>query len=695
MYAQYHETEKNVQEELKAIESTFHGSIANAIWDMKESQVNQISDGMLALTVIKGITIKDADNSPLYQKGDITPLSYSFPIKYIYKENINSIGQISVYSNDSVVFQRVKFGFIILIINASLKTIILWFLFLWAFRRFLEDPLDKIVTHISKDSVDDMKLLPEDMKYNDELATLSKSYNSIISASWSYQKELKSANHGLEQQVEERTQRLKESVAHAEKSNQAKSLFLANMSHEIRTPMNAILGFSEILNSKLQDSKLLQFSKNIHFSGTSLLKLINDILDLSKIEAGKFDLQYNSTSLKQILFHIETLFSEKAQKKGLRLEIDLTKHVPLNLLLDETRLNQVLINFIDNAIKFTKEGFIRLSIEAQPTDQTNKFVKLIIRIDDSGIGIPQDQQDKIFKAFEQVSEQETSEYGGTGLGLSISLHLIKMMGGSISVQSQPDKGASFIIELPKVEIPGDQNNDLRSPNGNISFSPAKILLADDLEINRELILNFLSGYQFDIRQASNGIEVVDIARDFQPDLILLDMKMPKMNGYDTAIALQDDPDLRHIPIVIITASAVKNDTERINKISNDFLTKPFNCQELMAILKKYIDYRILETTGTNKPSLPQGSQLTSEETKLFKQYCQENIRPLINKLSEDPGNIDIIMNLCEALQNMVQSFNDTPLIEWQKKFQIACEDFDNQQIAKLITDWDKLKTDLY
>ncbi|MBF0286246.1 MAG: PAS domain S-box protein [SAR324 cluster bacterium] len=251
---------------------------------------------------------------------------------------------------------------------------------------------------------------------------------------------------------QEMEETLRFSKEQAEAANVAKSQFLANMSHEIRTPMNVFLGFTEILKEMEDDPTKVKYLENIHSSGHALLHLINDILDLSKIEADKLELQYSPTSLQALLQEMQTLFNQKIVDKGLEFSVEFDKDMPNLLILDETRLRQVLINLIGNAVKFTDNGYIRLSAFLHKTEeQTKQSSDLHIVVVDSGIGIPEDQQEKIFKAFEQQKDQQQKQYGGTGLGLSITKKIVELMGGTILVASQQEQGSRFEVILPGVQ----------------------------------------------------------------------------------------------------------------------------------------------------------------------------------------------------------------------------------------------------
>ncbi len=377
-------------------------------------------------------------------------------------------------------------------------------------------------------------------------------------------------------QVEKKLIRAKET---AEIASLAKSEFLANMTHEIRTPLNAILGFSELLKLEYSDSKQNSYLEALCISSKNLLNLVNDILDLSKIEAGKMELKPVPTMIQNLISELEQILSLKAEEKKIQLKFFISKDFPKLILLDEIRLRQILINLIGNAIKFTENGYVYVKLSSI---KINNLFNLIISVEDTGIGITDSEREKIFEAFYQQLEQNLNRFGGTGLGLTISLRLAELMNGKIEVRKNPEIGSTFYLKLenvPEVESINIQKEESFPVLVNLNRN--KILIADDVEYNRKLIREFLKELNLEIFDAKNGEEVILMAKEILPDLILMDLRMPIKDGFEASEIIKKEDTLKHIPILVLTAYVLKEAEERIKEFSDGFIRKPVNKSELI------------------------------------------------------------------------------------------------------------------
>ena len=376
----------------------------------------------------------------------------------------------------------------------------------------------------------------------------------------------------------------------AEAANRAKSEFLANMSHEIRTPMNAILGFTEALYHKLDHVEHKKMLRSVSSSGNLLLSLLNDILDLSKIEAGYLDLVLQPVDVPAMLEEFRTLFVGKAKSKGLELRVNIPMNMPRLLDLDETRIKQVLFNLIGNAIKFTHEGYIGVTVAFNKKDDEQGT--LSFKVKDTGIGIPEEQHEQIFAPFHQQSGQSNRTYGGTGLGLPITKRLVERMHGQIHVQSEPGKGSVFVVEIPNVRMSTALPSYKKTLTdiSQIRFNKSLVMVVDDAPSNLEIMEIQLQMAGLNTMTASHGDHALELLKHQKPDLILLDILMPGMDGIEVAALIRKNERLKDIPIVAFTA--LVHETKRIEAsgLFNGMVQKPVNRQDLLSILSEFLPY---------------------------------------------------------------------------------------------------------
>ena len=491
-------------------------------------------------------------------------------------------------------------------------------------------PIDLLRNVMLKLSTNNTNVELDKDKYNDEIADMI----GAIEIFKDNTQKLLTSEHQIKLAMQEATT-----------ANKAKSIFLARMSHELRTPLNAILGFANILQKSQNTNKQEKENLNIiKRSGEHLLNIINEILELSKIEAGKMELSPKSFNLFDLIKEIEDIFSFRCESLNLNFEIK-TNNLPKYIKADEQRLRQILINLLRNSLKFTKEGFISLYVY-----ELNN--KLFFEVKDSGIGISKEYQEKIFKPFEQIKKDNyTSE--GTGLGLSITKELIALMDGNIYLKSQVGVGSEFYFSINyekanEAEIKKESSKNIVAVK-NQDFSKT-ILVVDDIKENRDLITWLLESYNFKTLQASSGIEALEIYKKEKIDLIFMDILMEGMNGIETILAIRQKD--KKIPIIALSANVFEEDkNEAIKSGADDFLAKPVEEKEIFLILQKYLDVELFYENDKKEEIFDVKNELKNLSKEFFQKLNEKAL------LMDSDGILNLIeeYNLSKELQNHIKN----------------------------------------
>lgn len=559
-------------------------------------------------------------------------------------------------------------------------------------------------------------------KYNgsDEIGKLSKSFNNMLEKIEKHEKALSETNNQLEIRVEQRTVELKEkneklfeANALAEQSTKAKEHFLATMSHEIRTPLNAILGFQKLLKDTPLDEEQKEYVESIDFAGKNLLVIVNDILDLSKIEAGKLNFNLDAFNVRQVLSSVKELIEFNAKEKNIQLILNHDKNIPEAVVGDAARFNQILLNLVGNAVKFTEKGMVTIS--SKLISDKSDLVLCEFTISDTGIGIPKDKLGLIFERFTQASSDTTRKYGGTGLGLTIVQQLLTLQGGKISVKSEEGKGSEFTFYLPftkAITQTGVLDNILKTGtnNANEKLTPGKkinILVAEDTPLNQKLIKKIIQKWGHDMDIASNGREAISLLEKSNYDIILMDIQMPEIDGYTASKIIRGMQDERkkNIPIIALTAHASNDEAQKCLGLGmNAYVAKPFDSNVLLNTILQLINKTDLKETTQIYTEIKSSEQLydltyikehASGDTEFLIDMistCLHDTPPLLEQLKSDIKEKDYekIKVTSHSMKGLFLTLGMNEAARLLREIETMAQS--NGQMSVISTDYSKIET---
>jgi CheY-like chemotaxis protein len=468
------------------------------------------------------------------------------------------------------------------------------------------------------------------------------------------------------------------------------------MSHEIRTPMNAIVGFTNLLANVIGDKAPRNYIDSIRSSAKSLLKLISDILDLSEIEAGQIELQKDWIDTFSFFENFRLFYNKKISESNLDFQIHLQNDLPVRLFLDESRLRQLIDNILDNAIKFTSNGFIKLEVTCEnkkDQDEGQGGIDLCLIIEDSGIGMEKEFQQRLFNSFSQHEGDHKRKYSGTGLGLTISKKIILLMGGKIEVFSEIGKGTKFTIVLPNVPVSHSailkkEINEIDI--ATIVFNKAKLLIVDDISFNRDYIEGILKDTQLEIRNAENGKEAYELALAFLPDLIITDIKMPILNGFELLEKVKLNDILKSIPVIALSSQAMKKEIILIQQSDfSGYLLKPFQIDDLYFELMKFLPFTKREVKEEIIIDAGYNGSLHSDTDNELLGILEGELTQLWEGFKEQQP-MDEVEVFADKLLKLTDRYSSANLKTYALKLKEAVAEFDIDNLLKYINEYKQL-----
>ena len=618
--AEYNKTQESINFQLQRLKEGFEQTLVNSIWELDQTQIRAVLYGIRKNPIISGVSIHDIDGNVIGRVGDLPkaeidrPLLSTFGLLQRLAAQANptetslshydfdlitsgafpeKLGNVNFYWDKKVVIDEVRYEFLVLIMGAFVKTIALWMIFIYFQRPILSNHLAEFTRYIrslNSENLKQCRIAITTKKFN-EFNLLSNHLNSMVQKLSDAYEEIKQKNAQLVMEMDNRN-RLEQAQREkkiAEAANRAKSQFLATMSHEIRTPMTGMSATVELLRRSKLDAQQRDYLNIIVTANRALLTIINDILDLSKIESGQTALVKESFNIIELLEETAALLSPQAGAKGLQLSLAVAEGVPSSLYGDPVRVRQILLNLMSNGVKFTQKGHISIKVNLLNSDHDS--VELELLVEDSGIGIAAEDIAKLFKPFVQVDNSMSRKHNGTGLGLAICKRLVNMMNGEIDVVSTPGVGSLFrvTITLDRCRLPLENINKIENFNQQTELTNKLILLVEDEEVSQMVVAKLLESEGFLVTLATSGFQALEKIQQENVAVVLMDLRMPTMDGFATTKKIRqlNNPHQANTPIIAFTADIVNETVERCHKEGmNGIIQKPIDLAKLHEVIAK-------------------------------------------------------------------------------------------------------------